>query len=94
MNAHPRALRAHTSISGLVAFSRSSSECVACVVEDLSAEGARVTFSVAHMLPKRFDLFLGSSRKPHRVRTIWQGGNTAGVQFLETRADAPEVMPG
>ena len=94
MNAHPRALRAHTRISGRAALSRSSPGCIECVVEDLSAEGARVTFSVVYTLPKRFDLFLGQSPKPYRVRTVWQDGDTAGVQFLEPRADAPEVMPG
>ena len=94
MSDHPRPLRAHTSISGLAVLSRSSSECVACIVEDLSPAGARVTFSDVHALPERFDLYLGPNSKLHRVRTIWRGGNTVGVQFLEPRADAPEVMPG
>ena len=94
MSDHPRPLRARTSISGLAALSRSSAECVACVVEDLSAEGARVTFPDVHALPQRFDLFLGPNPKPHQVRTIWRGGNAAGVQFLEPRAAAPEVVLG
>ena len=93
MSDHPRDLRAHTSLSGRAALSRSQAECIECIIEDLSQQ-ARVRFSDSQTLTERFDLFLGSSSKPYRVRTIWRRANTAGVQFLEPRPAAPEVVPG
>ena len=80
-------------IPGSAALNPTSTARTSCLVLDLSAEGARVTFLESFRLPPQFYLFIGSSHKPHRVRTISQSANTANVQFLETRV-APEVMPG
>jgi hypothetical protein len=89
-----RALRARTHLRSLAAVTGGSSQRVECLVEDLSATGARVVFLGGNPMPKHFDLFVGQSRTSDRVVTVWRRGSAVGVQFLESRANAPEVIPG
>ena len=80
-------------MAGCAALERDSSVLIDCLVEDLSLTGARVVFSAGVTIPKHFDLVLGSDGRSHRVRTVWQQANTAGIMFLEARANVPEVLP-
>ena len=81
-------------MAGRAVLERGSSALMDCLVEDLSPMGARVVFSADVTIPKHFDLVLGPDSRSHRVRTVWQQANTAGIMFLEARANVPEVLPG
>ena len=50
-----------------------------CIVRDVSATGARISFSNAAFLPKTFMLRFGG--ESHKVSVKWQRGLEAGVRF-------------
>lgn len=50
-----------------------------CTVRDLSATGARISFSHPTFLPKSFTLHFDG--EDHKVTVKWQRGLQAGVRF-------------
>jgi hypothetical protein len=93
MDEHRKTIRASTRLYGRAVLDGASPAAVACFVQDFSPTGACVVFARAVAIPKYFDLFVGQDSQGHRARTIWRQANTAGVMFLEARANAPEVLP-
>ncbi|WP_431311092.1 PilZ domain-containing protein [Methylobacterium nigriterrae] len=93
MRERREALRAQTCLVGRAAFERGSSVIINCVVQALSAAGARVQFPAGVTVPSHFDLFVGRSARPCRARVMWRHASEVGVTFLEGRT-APDVIPG
>lgn len=52
-----------------------------CVIEDLSASGARLTFSYAAVLPWNFVLRFDDDEREERVQMVWRNGAVVGVSF-------------
>ena len=94
MDEHRKTIRASTCLYGRAVLGEPSPAAVACFVQDISPTGACVVFARPVAIPRYFDLFLGQDSRGHRARTIWRQANTAGVMFLEARANTPEVLPG
>ena len=82
--------RTHLSGSALAAFALTGEPCL---IQNLSPRGAFLEFRVGFAIPRRFDLFIGQDGKAQQAVTIWRNGNVAGVKFLQTRLNAPEVLP-
>jgi hypothetical protein len=55
----------------------------ACMVEDLSASGAKVTVEDNNTLPARLKLaFTRDARSGRPCEVVWRRGRTAGVKFV------------
>jgi len=55
----------------------------ACVVEDLSASGAKLTIEDNNTLPARLRLaFSRDARNGRRCEVVWRSGRTVGVKFV------------
>ncbi len=55
----------------------------ACVVEDLSASGAKVTVADNNTLPARLRLaFSRDARSGRACEVVWRRGRTVGVKFV------------
>ena len=56
---------------------------VACVVRNVSAEGARLQFGSFYALPEEFDLCFDSGRRVRQCRVVWRTEGDAGVWFAQ-----------
>jgi hypothetical protein len=56
---------------------------VACIVRNVSAEGARLQFSGIVGLPDAFDLCFDSGRRIRQCRVVWRTSNDAGIRFTQ-----------
>ena len=55
----------------------------ACVVEDLSASGAKVTVEDTNMLPAKLRLaFTRDTRNGRPCEVVWRRGKSFGVKFV------------
>ncbi len=84
--------RARTQLSGRAALDVTSGETLSCLVRNLSATGACVSFWNEVAVPDSFDLFVESSKRAYRVSTVWRRANEVGIRFAEPRTNAPEVL--
>ena len=65
-----------------------------CVLQDLSAGGARLLVAAPQEAPARGTLALGPGETPRPVRVVWRGASAIGVAFLEpARAGAVVAAP-
>jgi hypothetical protein len=54
-----------------------------CVVQDISASGARITLDDAVTLPATLRLaFARDARTGHKCQVVWRRGRSAGVKFV------------
>ena len=56
---------------------------VACVVRNVSAEGAKLQFPGFTALPDEFDLCFDSGRRVRQCRVMWRTESDAGVWFAQ-----------
>lgn len=56
---------------------------LACVVRNVSAEGARLQFSGGVALPEAFDLCFDSGRTVRECRVMWRTISDAGIWFAQ-----------
>lgn len=61
-----------------------------CMIVDISATGARISFQGSGQLPKRLELFVVQSNSLMGATVIWQLGRDAGLDFDERQS--PESM--
>jgi hypothetical protein len=52
-----------------------------CVVRNLSATGARLTFGDSSAIPQRFDLLITSEEMPRGAVVRWRSQTALGVSF-------------
>jgi len=84
-----KASRSRTLLGGVIAFNNRAST-MDCQVRNLSAGGAKVTFSNTAVVPDQFDLKIARKARSFRARMIWRAPNEAGVAFLsEYNQDVP-----
>jgi len=84
-----KAPRSRTLLGGVIAFNNRGST-MDCQVRNLSAGGARVTFTNTAIVPDQFDLQVARKERSFRARMVWRAPNEAGVAFLsEYSQDVP-----
>ena len=81
-----KATRSRTLLGGVIAFNNCEST-MDCQVRNLSADGAKVTFSNTAVVPDQFDLKISRKERSFRTRMIWRKLNEAGVAFLNEYND-------
>jgi PilZ domain-containing protein len=81
MSEKRKAVRSRTLLGGMIAFNNRAST-MDCQVRNMSARGAKVTFSNTAVVPDHFDLKIAHTERSFRARMIWRAPNEAGVAFL------------
>ena len=61
-----------------------------CMIEDISATGARISIHHPMLLPEDFRLRFASTGDEARVIKVWQKGLTSGVRFTSP-PDRPQM---
>lgn len=54
----------------------------ACVVLDISSEGAKIVLADSSALPDRFELAFAASGPPRSCELIWRRGKVVGLKFV------------
>jgi len=62
---------------------KSSGQAVACIVRNVSAEGAGLQLSYSVILPAEFDLCFDTGRKMQQCRVMWRTSREAGIWFAQ-----------
>jgi hypothetical protein len=60
---------------------KSSGQEVACIVRNMSAEGAGLQLSYSAILPAAFELNFDTGRQMHQCRVVWRTSRAAGIRF-------------
>ena len=64
---------------------------IECQVRNLSAKGARLTFTDAVSVPEEFELHVPLKGRSYRAQLRWRDSEGAGVEFMDSGlGDAPE----
>jgi hypothetical protein len=58
-----------------------STQALACLVRNVSAEGAGLELSYSAILPAAFDLCFDTGQQMQRCRVVWRTARAAGVSF-------------
>jgi len=82
--------RLRTFFGGVIAFNGRSST-MECLVRNLSAQGARVTFTNTVTVPDEFDLTIRRKEASYRARMVWRARDEAGVVFLDPAAASAPI---
>jgi hypothetical protein len=81
--------RNRTFLGGVIAFNHRSST-MDCLVRNLSAEGAKISFNNTAAVPGEFDLLIKQKGCSLRARLVWRQAGEAGITFMnESVAGAP-----
>ena len=72
--------RDRTYLGGLIAFDYRGS-ALACLVRNLSEDGAKIVFSDAAAVPAEFDLMIHRKGESRRARLVWRDQTQAGIRF-------------
>ncbi len=80
MKERRRHVRQRTCKAGKL-VARNGSPLFDCVIRDLSAGGARLSFPHPFLLPLDMDLVIVSDRVRRAVRPVWRRGAELGVSF-------------
>ena len=56
---------------------------VACIVRNVSAEGAGLQLSGSVVLPATFDLCFDTGRRMRQCRVMWRRAGEAGIWFAQ-----------
>ena len=73
--------RGRTYLGGEVAFNDRCA-AIACLVRNLSQNGAKLIFAQPVTVPNEFDMTIHQQGNSRRARIVWQQGAEAGVAFL------------
>jgi hypothetical protein len=73
--------RHETYMAGRVALS--ATRTCDCKIRDISAEGARLMFADASVVPDEFELLILTTGELCKVSARWREGRQIGVRFLE-----------
>jgi hypothetical protein len=60
---------------------KSPREALACIVRNVSAEGARLELPYSLVLPAAFDLCFDTGGRIPQCRVIWRTSRDAGIRF-------------
>jgi hypothetical protein len=78
--------RTKSFLRGMVYVSRERGG-LACLIRDLSQEGARIIFSDTVTLPNVFDLNIPQRNQSFRARVQWRRHDEMGVAFVDAAAE-------
>ena len=81
MDEKRREVRERSYLGASLALNRRSS-AMACIVRNLTAAGAMISFSDAVPLPQDIDLVIPARGLNLRARVMWRGDGALGVSFL------------
>ena len=82
MTERRKTIRNRTFLGGVVAFNKGRS-AIDCLVRNFSADGAKVVFADAALLPDAFDLEVPRKERTFRARMVWRRENEIGVAFAD-----------
>ena len=61
-----------------------------CVVQDMSATGAKITIDDPNMLPAKLRLaFSRDARTGRKCEVVWRRGKSVGIKFVASRTARP-----
>ena len=80
MTERRKATRTRSLLGAVIAFN-SRASTMDCQVRNISASGAKVTFTNTAVVPDQFDLTIGRKDRSFRARMVWRNPNEAGVVF-------------
>ncbi|TAK50003.1 MAG: PilZ domain-containing protein [Xanthobacteraceae bacterium] len=83
--------RSRTFLGGTLAFNRRSS-VMTCIVRNLTADGAKVSFEQGATVPDEIDLVVPHRAESWRGHIIWRAPNAAGIAFRNRKPSA-QVIP-
>ena len=83
-----RIVRQKSFLRGMIYFNNRRS-VADCLIRDISALGARLTFSVAVNTPDLLDLYIPQKEQTLRSQVIWRNGHEVGVAFPQATHPAP-----
>jgi PilZ domain len=84
-------VRDRTFFGGEIAFNHRASS-MACLVRNLSSQGAMLALANTATIPDKFDLNIERKARSFRARTVWRHMDEAGVEFVEEKPGA-EPLP-
>ncbi len=90
MDERRKSVRDRTFLGGVIAFNNRSST-MDCMVRNLTAEGAKVTFTNTAVIPDRFDLVIDRKQRSFNARMVWRGADEAGVVFVDEYANEAPI---
>jgi hypothetical protein len=82
------AIRQRTFLKGTLYYDNRRGS-IECVVRDMSASGARLTFDHAANVPDNVELFIPNKNQTLRARVQRRGTNEVGIAFEVERSDEP-----
>jgi PilZ domain len=65
---------------------------LACLVRNLSPDGARLVFAKPVTIPERFALVIAQTGDHRNVRIVWHSATEAGVAFEEAHTEDDAVI--
>src|SRR5471030_398191 len=82
------AIRQRTFLKGTVYYDNRRAS-IECVVRDMSASGARLTFEYPVTVPDNVELFIPQKQQTLRARVQRREANEIGIAFEVERSDEP-----
>lgn len=89
MGERRKTVRFRNYLGGQIAFDNRCSG-MECTIRNLSAGGARVTFSDAAVLPRDFNLAIRQKGLHARARVVWRSPTEMGLCFLAVSRHSDE----
>jgi PilZ domain-containing protein len=90
MGERRKTVRSRALLGGVIAFNQRMS-AMDCQVRNISAAGAKVTFTNTAVVPDRFDLTIAHKERSFRARMAWRSIDEAGIEFLAEYENAVAV---
>ena len=78
-----RERRVHAQLTIQAKLNQDEPATAICFLQNLSLNGACLSFPDGAPVPEQFDLFLEQGGGGYRVKTMWKQANTVGVRFIE-----------
>jgi hypothetical protein len=88
-----RALRQKSFLRGMIYFNNRRN-VIDCLIRDISAYGARLTFSDTVSTPDVLDVYIPQKEQTLRAHVIWRNGAEVGVAFAIQPAAAEPGQSG
>lgn len=89
MTERRKAIRSRSLLGGVITFNKRAST-MDCQVRNISAAGAKLTFTNTAVVPDRFDLVIACKDRSYRARMVWRRPEEAGIAFVgEYNEDVP-----
>lgn len=89
MTEHRRATRQKSFLQGRIYFNNRRAS-IDCIIRDISATGAKLTFSSAVETPATVELYIPNRDETRPARVAWRRGDEAGLEFVSPSVPVPD----